>query len=123
MLDSIHIKNAFCILPDQRTGRLCETEVDLFISNGRIQTIGKTAPPVEPEQVIDARGLHVLPGVVDTQVHFREPGMTQKEDLETGSRAALLGGVTGFFEMPNTKPPTTTRELFNQKLYNFLESH
>jgi dihydroorotase len=116
MLDSIHIKNAFCILPDQRTGRLCETEVDLFISNGRIQTIGKTAPPVEPEQVIDARGLHVLPGVVDTQVHFREPGMTQKEDLETGSRAALLGGVTGFFEMPNTKPPTTTRELFNQKL-------
>jgi dihydroorotase len=115
MLDSILIKNAACVLPDQRTGTLQVTETDLFISQGRIQKIERSISDVS-EQVIDARGLHVLPGVVDTQVHFREPGMTQKEDLETGSRAALLGGVTGFFEMPNTKPPTTTQELFNQKI-------
>ena len=57
---------------------------------------------------IDATGLHVLPGVIDTQVHFREPGLEHKEDLETGSRAAVLGGVTAVFEMPNTKPLTTS---------------
>ena len=57
---------------------------------------------------VDATGLHVLPGVVDTQVHFREPGLTHKEDLATGSAAAVLGGVTSVFEMPNTRPPTTT---------------
>ena len=58
-------------------------------------------------EVVDAKGLHVLPGVIDTQVHFREPGLEHKEDLETGSRAAVLGGVTAVFEMPNTKPLTT----------------
>ncbi len=62
-------------------------------------------PP--PARSIDAAGLHVLPGVIDTQVHFREPGLEHKEDLETGSRAAVLGGVTAVFEMPNTKPLTT----------------
>ncbi len=58
--------------------------------------------------IVDCVGLHILPGVIDTQVHFREPGPTHKEDLETGSRAAVLGGVTGVFEMPNTNPLTTT---------------
>ena len=58
--------------------------------------------------MFDCRGLHVLPGVIDSQVHFREPGLTHKEDLETGSRGAVLGGVTAVFEMPNTEPPTTS---------------
>jgi dihydroorotase len=62
------------------------------------------------------KGLHVLPGAIDSQVHFREPGPTHKEDLETGSRAAVLGGVTSVFEMPNTAPPTTTAEALNDKL-------
>ena len=57
-------------------------------------------------ETIDCTGLTVLPGVIDTQVHFREPGLERKEDLETGSRAAVLGGVTAVFEMPNTKPTT-----------------
>ena len=61
--------------------------------------------------MFDCKGLHVLPGVIDSQVHFREPGIEHKEDLETGSRAAVLGGVTAVFEMPNTNPPTTTRPL------------
>ena len=59
--------------------------------------------------MIDCNGLHILPGVIDTQVHFREPGLTHKEDLETGSRCAVLGGVTAVFEMPNTDPLTTPR--------------
>jgi dihydroorotase len=66
--------------------------------------------------VIDCAGLHILPGVIDTQVHFREPGPTHKEDLETGSRAAVLGGVTGVFEMPNTNPLTTTPEALAEKV-------
>ena len=66
--------------------------------------------------MVDARGLHVLPGVIDTQVHFREPGLEHKEDLETGSRAAVLGGVTAVFEMPNTKPLTTTAATLADKV-------
>jgi len=66
--------------------------------------------------VIDARGLTILPGVIDTQVHFREPGAERKEDLATGSRAAVLGGVTAVFEMPNTDPPTVSAEALADKL-------
>jgi dihydroorotase len=66
--------------------------------------------------VVDCDGLHILPGVIDTQVHFREPGPTHKEDLESGSRAAALGGVTGVFEMPNTNPLTTTPEALADKV-------
>jgi dihydroorotase len=66
--------------------------------------------------VIDAKGLHVLPGVIDTQVHFREPGNEHKEDLESGTRAAALGGVTAVFEMPNTSPPTTSADALADKL-------
>ena len=66
--------------------------------------------------MIDAAGLHVLPGVIDTQVHFREPGLEHKEDLETGSRAAVAGGVTAVFEMPNTKPLTTSAETLADKV-------
>src|SRR5258708_35368005 len=73
---------------------------DIAIANGRIAAIGSLAQASAAE-VIDCKGLHILPGVIDTQVHFREPGLTQKEDLETGSRSAVMGGVTAVFEMPN----------------------
>ena len=66
--------------------------------------------------MIDCRGLHILPGVIDTQVHFREPGLTHKEDLETGSHSAVMGGVTAVFEMPNTNPLTVTEETFTAKV-------
>ncbi len=88
---------------------------DIAIAGGRIAALGQLSAATAPE-VIDARGLHVLPGVIDTQVHFREPGLTHKEDLETGSRAAVLGGVTAVFEMPNTKPLTTTAATLAAKV-------
>jgi dihydroorotase len=78
---------------------------DIGIIGEKIAEIGDLAGASAGE-VIDAKGLHILPGVIDTQVHFREPGLTHKEDLETGSRAAVLGGVTAVFEMPNTNPLT-----------------
>ena len=92
-----------------------EGEADLGIRGGRITAIGDIGEGLAGETV-DATGLHILPGVIDTQVHFREPGMEHKEDLETGSRAAVLGGVTAVFEMPNTKPPTTSREALASKV-------
>jgi dihydroorotase len=100
-------------------GGMCATpngiaQADLGIRAGRIAAIGRIAGTAAEE--FDARGLHVLPGVIDTQVHFREPGNAHKEDLETGSRAAVLGGVTAVFEMPNTSPPTTTRAAIEDKL-------
>ncbi len=84
-----------------------EGRADIGVRDGRIAAIGDIAEGVAGE-TIDARGLHILPGVIDSQVHFREPGLEHKEDLESGSRAAVLGGVTAVFEMPNTKPPTTS---------------
>ncbi|URQ76307.1 MAG: dihydroorotase [Candidatus Ochrobactrum gambitense] len=88
---------------------------DIGIRNGRIAAIGSLGQASAGE-VIDCTGLHILPGVVDSQVHFREPGLEHKEDLETGSRAAVLGGVTSVFEMPNTKPLTTTVETLEDKI-------
>lgn len=88
---------------------------DVAVRAGRIVAIGALGS-VKAAEVYDAKGLHVLPGVIDTQVHFREPGNEHKEDLETGSWAAALGGVTGVFEMPNTSPPTTTKAAIEDKL-------
>jgi dihydroorotase len=79
---------------------------DIGVTGSKIAAIGDLSGASAGE-VIDVTGLHILPGVIDTQVHFREPGAEYKEDLETGSRAAVLGGVTAVFEMPNTKPLTT----------------
>jgi dihydroorotase len=87
---------------------------DIAVRDGRIAAVGRiegTAP-----ESLDARGLHVLPGVIDTQVHFREPGLEHKEDLGTGTAAAALGGVTAVFEMPNTKPSTLTAADLADKL-------
>lgn len=88
---------------------------DIGVRNGRIAAIGDLLQ-ASGGQTIDCAGLHILPGVIDSQVHFREPGMEHKEDLETGSRAAVLGGVTAVFEMPNTKPLTTTEETLADKV-------
>ena len=82
-------------------------ERDIGVLDGKIAEIGDLRSASAGER-LDCRGLHILPGVIDSQVHFREPGLTHKEDLETGSRAAVLGGVTAVFEMPNTDPPTTS---------------
>jgi len=92
-----------------------EGERDIAISGGRIAAIGALGAAAASE-VIDCKGLHILPGVIDTQVHFREPGLTHKEDLETGSRGAVLGGVTAVFEMPNTNPLTVTEKAFTAKV-------
>jgi dihydroorotase len=101
-------------------GGICATpggivEADVAVTGGRIAAIGALGQ-VKAADVFEAKGLHVLPGVIDTQVHFREPGNEHKEDLESGSRAAVVGGVTAVFEMPNTNPPTTTRAAIEDKL-------
>jgi dihydroorotase len=88
---------------------------DLALSGGKIAAIGALAG-ARAAEVIDCRGLTILPGVIDTQVHFREPGLTHKEDLESGSRAAVFGGVTAVFEMPNTNPNTTSAETLAAKV-------
>ena len=85
------------------------------VAAGRIVAIGDLARADCGER-IDCKGLHILPGVIDSQVHFREPGVTHKEDLETGSRAAVLGGVTTVFEMPNTDPTTTSEAALADKI-------
>ena len=103
------IREGICVTPSGVAA------ADIGVREGRIAAIGDFAH-AKAKEVFDARGLHVLPGVIDTHVHFREPGHLEKEDMETGSRAAVLGGVTAVFEMPNTSPPTTTRLLVEDKL-------
>jgi dihydroorotase len=88
---------------------------DVAIKDGKIGDIG-TFAATQAGQVIDCTGLHVLPGVIDTQVHFRDPGAPHKETLDSGMKAAALGGVTAVFEMPNTNPLTTTPEAIQDKL-------
>ena len=88
---------------------------DVGVIGGKIGALDVPASASAGEE-IDCTGLHVLPGVIDSQVHFREPGPTHKEDLESGSRAAVLGGVTAVFEMPNTTPLTVTQEAIEDKL-------
>jgi dihydroorotase len=92
-----------------------ESARDIGIVAGKIAEIGNLFHAGAGER-IDATGLHILPGVIDTQVHFREPGTTHKEDFETGSRAAALGGVTAVFEMPNTDPPTSSAVALADKM-------
>ncbi len=96
---SLALRNGVVVNQDGAVAR------DVAVRDGKIAMIG-SVPPGAAEVEIDCSGLHVLPGVVDSQVHFREPGFPAKEDLESGSRAAVLGGVTAVFEMPNTNPAT-----------------
>ena len=103
------IKNGSCFIDNNLK------KVDLAISDSKIQEIGDLKN-LKGKNEIDAKELLVLPGVIDTQVHFREPGSTEAEDLNSGSRAAILGGVTSVFEMPNTNPPTSSEKEFLNKL-------
>jgi dihydroorotase len=88
---------------------------DIGLRAGRIAALGALGAD-SADTVTDCTGLHILPGVIDTQVHFREPGLDHKEDLATGSLSAVMGGVTGVFEMPNTNPLTITRQTFEDKI-------
>jgi len=97
-----------------KDGKIQEVQTNVGSAKGKISYIGSDRPAAQ--KIIDAKGLHLLPGVIDSQVHMREPGMTHKEDLQFGTKAAALGGVTSVFEMPNTVPATTTKELHEDKL-------
>ena len=107
MLDLI-IKNGECYI----NGKLENN--DIAIKNGKISKIGKVSE--DAKEVYDAKSQIVLPGCIDTQTHFREPGSTDTEDLHSGSRAAVAGGITAVFEMPNTNPPTSNLKEFQRKL-------
>lgn len=103
------IRNATVILPD------AIERVNVLIDGQTIVSID-AADSTKADEIVDATGLHLIPGVIDDQVHFREPGLTHKEDLLTATRACARGGVTSFLEMPNTKPTTTTLEAIEDKL-------
>lgn len=106
---SLLIRNARIALPD---GNIAEG--DVLCEHGRIERIGPSIT-AKAAETIDAAGLLLMPGGIDPQVHFREPGKEYKEDLGTGSRAAAKGGITSFLEMPNTDPPTTTQAALDEK--------
>ena len=108
------IRNATVVLPNEIT------RTHVLIGDGQILAVDAAAHSTADE-VVDATGFHLLPGIVDDQVHFRDPGLEHKEDLRTGSRACAKGGITTFFEMPNTKPTTTTCERLHQKLARAAE--
>jgi len=88
---------------------------DLYVKKGRIETIGNNLSPGEKVDEINGDQLHLFPGVIDDHVHFREPGLTQKADIHSESRAAVAGGVTSFMEMPNTIPNVLTTDILQQK--------
>src|SRR6202012_5324844 len=88
---------------------------DLLVKNGRIEKIGSGLQPAFAVTELNGEGLHLLPGVIDDQCHFREPGLTHKATIYTEARAAVAGGVTSFMEMPNTVPPAFTQDLLEQK--------
>src|SRR5205823_328292 len=103
------IRDATVVLP-----KGC-ARTDILIDGHRIAAIDP-AVHTAADEVVSARSLYLLPGVIDDQVHFREPGLTHKEDLSTATRACAKGGVTTFLEMPNTIPPTITQQRLNEKL-------
>jgi dihydroorotase len=114
---SLWIRQAQILLPD-RTFLMG----DVQIQNGKIVAIAPELPQAEAnDRTLEAQGLTLLPGVIDPQVHFREPGLTHKEDLSTATRACAKGGVTSFLEMPNTKPLTITQAALTEKLQRAAE--
>ena len=108
-MDSILIVNALIVNEEK------VVEGDVFIKNGRIEKIGSGLSGQRADKVIDAQGKYLIPGLIDDQVHFREPGLTHKGDIYSESRAAVAGGITSFMEMPNTVPNTVTQELLIEK--------
>lgn len=109
------LRGGTCVTPAGRA------QADVGVRDGRIAALG-TVDASQAKEVLDATGLHVLPGVIDPQVHFREPGLTHKEDLGSGSASAALGGVTAFFEMPNTQPNTDSAERLAWKVQRARET-
>ena len=103
------IKNAFVV----NEGKI--SSQDVLINNGRIQKIDSNIQIEGNYKEINAEGLHLLPGIIDDQVHFREPGLTHKGEIYTESRAAVAGGVTSFMDMPNVNPPSLTQQLLEQR--------
>lgn len=104
------IKNATCVNEGKKFN------ADLLVKNGRIERIdNEIAAPNYKHQVVNAEGLLLLPGAIDDQVHFREPGLTHKAEIYTEAKAAVAGGVTSFMEMPNTNPQTTTKQALEAK--------
>ena len=87
----------------------------IVVEDGNIIEITRQQPEASFDETIDASGCYVLPGIIDDHVHFREPGLTQKADIDSESRAAAAGGVTSYFDMPNCVPQTTTPEALDEK--------
>lgn len=108
------IKNGSALITDTK-GQLQLFKGAIGITHGKIQDIGLDVSATATSE-FDAKGLTILPGIIDTQVHFREPGLEHKEDLYSGTLSAVAGGVTSIFEMPNTKPNTSTQERIDQKI-------
>ena len=106
----LFIKNGDVVFPNNRTER-----VNIGVKSSLISII-TTKNNIDAKKIIDAKNLTIIPGAIDSQVHFREPGDIHKEDLESGSKSAVLGGITTVFEMPNTSPPTSTPKLLKEKL-------
>lgn len=108
------IRGDHCLISDPNNPKdITEKACDIGIKDGKITAI---ADSLEGGPVFDAKGKTVLPGIIDSQVHFRDPGAPQKEDFESGTKGAVLGGITAVFDMPNTKPNTSTVERFLEKL-------
>ena len=112
MTGNLLVQNAMMVLPDR------VVEGDLRVANGRIKTVAPQGGlvPQNGEAIIDGTGLHLLPGAIDPHVHFRDPGNPEKEDLGSGSRAAVAGGITAFLDMPNTVPNATNRAALEAKI-------
>ncbi|MCF8003903.1 MAG: dihydroorotase [Chromatiaceae bacterium] len=108
-MSSLLITNADCVNEGRRF------EADILVREGRIEAIGSNLQSHEADQVFDAKGRLLIPGMIDDQVHFREPGLTHKADFTSESRAAVAGGITSFMEMPNSKPPTLSLEALEAK--------
>jgi dihydroorotase len=109
MLYDLIFKNGTLVSPAQ------SLKADIAVKDGKIAFLGNFDSSISAREVYDAEGKHVLPGIIDAHVHFREPGLTEKEDFETGSAAAAFGGVTMVADMPNVLPPTSTVERFIEK--------
>jgi dihydroorotase len=104
------IKNGTLVTPKKTF------KADIAVKNGKIADIGRLKKSDTADDIYDADGKHILSGIIDAHVHFRDPGLTGKEDFETGSMAAAFGGITMIADMPNTLPPTSTIEYFNEKV-------
>jgi len=104
------LKNGIVVTPEK------SFNADIAVKNGKIAFIGNLDPGDSADETYDAEGRHILPGIIDAHVHFRDPGLTEKEDFETGSIAAAFGGVTFAADMPNVLPPTSTKERFLEKI-------